>query len=39
MDEKRADFAIFKEPGFLIALALTCGVFGAIGFVMYYVQS
>jgi hypothetical protein len=38
MTELRADFAIFKEPAFLLTLVLACAVVVCIGAVMLYVQ-
>jgi hypothetical protein len=36
MNEREADTAIFKEPGFLIALALSCSVLIGIGVFFLY---
>jgi hypothetical protein len=38
MSELREDFAIFKEPAFLLALALSCFVILCIFGVIWYVQ-
>jgi hypothetical protein len=38
MTELRADFAIFREPAFLLALSLACCVLVCIGGVIWYVQ-
>jgi hypothetical protein len=38
MTEPRADFVIFKEPAFLLALSLACGVLGCIAGVIWYMQ-
>jgi hypothetical protein len=39
MTEARADFVVFKEPAFLLALLLGCGVLGCIAGVIWYVQT
>jgi hypothetical protein len=39
MGELHADFAIFKDPAFLLALALCGSVLLCIGGVIWYVQS
>jgi hypothetical protein len=39
MTELEADFAIFKDPAFLLVLLLTCSVLMCIGGVIWYVQS
>jgi hypothetical protein len=39
MTELQADFSIFKDPAFLMALALCCAVLLCIGGVIWYVQS
>jgi hypothetical protein len=38
MTELKADFAIFKEPGFLLAPVLACSVLAWISAVICYVQ-
>jgi hypothetical protein len=38
MNERDADFAIFKDGGFLLALTLVVGVFVAIGLVLVWLQ-
>ena len=38
MTDLRADFAIFSEPAFLLAVSLACFVLAGIGGVMWYVQ-
>jgi hypothetical protein len=39
MTELLADFAVFKEPGFLLALFLACSVLLSISGVIWYVQT
>jgi hypothetical protein len=35
----KADFLIFKDPGFLVALALGCGALVVSGVVLVLIQS
>jgi hypothetical protein len=39
MTELRADFAIFKDPAFLLTLILCCSVLLCIGGVIWVVQT
>jgi hypothetical protein len=38
MTEEKSEFAVFKEPGFLIALALVVGLISGIGIFLTYVM-
>jgi hypothetical protein len=38
VDEKHADYAIFKEAGFLVAVGLSCSVIIIFGLVIWYAQ-